>query len=132
LAALCPAGYVGNASADECDNSPLANIPFRIGIPYTEAFTEDLNTDGNGPDRTRWGLLALNTDGSGVRWFVPLFVGANARGYFGTPTISDGAVYVSTYSHLFSLDTATGAEQWEIRTDDGGFSAAGKWTSTSS
>ncbi len=299
LAALCPPGYVGNASADECDNSPLANIPFRIGIPYTEAFTEDLNTDNDGivtfalfpsdqirliealppdttryvvycvdgsgnelnitypddaggnqalgvvdvflagasdvlcdwynvpflptvrateapgqakncataettgdvskqaamgggnaartgeqqgpgpkgiplldeaflqglrapvgemavcgirtkegtpilasdgvayvggtfnapgsdsiaPDRTTWGLLALNTDGSGVRWFAPLFVGANARGYFGTPTISDGAVYVSTFSELFSLDAATGAEQWKIRTDDGGFAS---------
>lgn len=299
LSALCPASYVGNASADECDDNPVANMPFRIGIPNTEAFTNYTSTSGDGivnfemfpsdtvriiaelpqgitryvvycvdgfsnelditypddaggnqalglvdvsahsandvlcdwynvpflpvvkvteapdqarncatadvsgdvstqfamdggdpartgeqpgpgpkgiplldeaflqglrapvgetpicgirtkegtpilatdgvayvggtfnapgsdsiaPERTTWGLLAINTDGSGVRWFAPLLIGANARGYFGTPTISNGSVYVSTPTEFIRLDAATGAEQWKITIESGGVSS---------
>jgi hypothetical protein len=36
LAARCPAGYAGDASADECDGSPMADVTFRVGRPYTD------------------------------------------------------------------------------------------------
>lgn len=46
--AECPAGYMGSASADECDNSPAAGVLFRIGRPFTEAFTDFVPTDNDG------------------------------------------------------------------------------------
>jgi hypothetical protein len=36
LAARCPAGYTGDASADECDDSPMPDVTFRVGRPYTD------------------------------------------------------------------------------------------------
>lgn len=48
LAALCPEGYVGNASADECDDSPISGVPFQIAIPFTEAITDPVLTDEEG------------------------------------------------------------------------------------
>lgn len=47
-AAECPAGYAGDASADECDANPIAGVPFRVGRPYSEAFYEDVPTDVKG------------------------------------------------------------------------------------
>lgn len=47
-AAECPAGYAGDASADQCDANPITGAPFRVGRPYTEAFYEDVPTDANG------------------------------------------------------------------------------------
>jgi hypothetical protein len=38
LAALCPPYYVGDASADECDNAPMPGVGFRVGRPYTDFF----------------------------------------------------------------------------------------------
>jgi hypothetical protein len=38
LAARCPAGYMGDASADECDDAPMPGVAFRAGRPYTDFF----------------------------------------------------------------------------------------------
>lgn len=46
--AECPAGYVGDASADECDANPVSGVPFRIGRPFTDAFTDFVATDDEG------------------------------------------------------------------------------------
>lgn len=46
--AQCPAGYVGDASADECDANPVSGVPFRIGLPFTDAFTDFVATDNEG------------------------------------------------------------------------------------
>ena len=36
FAARCPAGYAGDASADECDDSPMPDVTFRVGRPFTD------------------------------------------------------------------------------------------------
>jgi hypothetical protein len=54
--AECPPGYVGEASADECDTSPVTGVPFRVGRPFTEAFTDYVPTDDEG-------LVAFEFDG---------------------------------------------------------------------
>lgn len=46
--AECPAGYVGDASAEECDANPVSGVPFRIGLPFTDAFTDFVATDNEG------------------------------------------------------------------------------------
>jgi hypothetical protein len=46
--AECPVGYVGDASADECDANPVSGVPFRIGLPFTDAFTDYVATDDEG------------------------------------------------------------------------------------
>lgn len=46
--AECSSEYTGNASADECDDNPVAGIPFRVGRPYSEAFTWDVPTNDDG------------------------------------------------------------------------------------
>jgi hypothetical protein len=47
LAARCPAGYAGDASADECDNTPMPAVTFRVGRPYTD-FVITTRTDDEG------------------------------------------------------------------------------------
>ncbi len=47
LAARCPADYVGSASADECDHSPMPGVVFRVGRPSTDFFLTAL-TDATG------------------------------------------------------------------------------------
>ena len=47
LAARCPAGYTGDASADECDDSPMPDVTFRVGRPYTD-FVITARTDDAG------------------------------------------------------------------------------------
>ena len=47
LAARCPAGYAGDASADECDDTPMAAVNFRVGRPYTD-FVITARTDDDG------------------------------------------------------------------------------------
>lgn len=46
--AECPVGYVGDASADECDANPVSSVPFQIGLPFTDAFTDFVVTDNEG------------------------------------------------------------------------------------
>jgi hypothetical protein len=46
--AECPAGYVGDASADECDSNPVPGVPFQVGRPFTDAFYENVPTDAEG------------------------------------------------------------------------------------
>jgi hypothetical protein len=45
--ARCPAGYAGDASADECDDTPGVDVPFRVGRPLTDFFTT-ARTDDEG------------------------------------------------------------------------------------
>lgn len=59
-AAECPAGYTGNASADECDDNPIIGVPFRVGRPFTEAFYEDVPTNSQGLVSFEIGGLPLN------------------------------------------------------------------------
>jgi hypothetical protein len=47
LAARCPATYVGDASADECDNAPMPGVAFRVGRPFTDFFMSAY-TDASG------------------------------------------------------------------------------------
>lgn len=47
LAARCPAVYAGDASADECDDSPMPDVTFRVGRPYTD-FVITARTDDAG------------------------------------------------------------------------------------
>ena len=47
LAARCPAGYAGDASADECDDTPMPAVTFRVGRPYTD-FVITARTDDDG------------------------------------------------------------------------------------
>lgn len=54
--AECPPGYMGDASADECDANPVPGVPFRIGRPFTDAFYENVSTDAEG-------LVAFEFDG---------------------------------------------------------------------
>jgi len=61
-AAECPAGYAGNASSDECDDNPAAGVSFRIGRPFTEAFTDYVPTDGEG--LVYFGFAGLPLDGT--------------------------------------------------------------------
>jgi hypothetical protein len=56
LTALCPAGYAGDASADECDANPMAGVSFRIGRPFTDAFSDYVPTNTEG-------LVAFEFDG---------------------------------------------------------------------
>lgn len=46
--AECPPGYMGGASADECDANPVPGVPFRIGTPFTDAFSANVSTDAEG------------------------------------------------------------------------------------
>lgn len=46
-AAQCPAGYAGDASADQCDANPVAGVEFRIGLPGSD-FYEFTPTDAGG------------------------------------------------------------------------------------
>jgi hypothetical protein len=57
--ASCPAGYAGDASADECDATPVAGVPFRVGRPLTDFFTT-ARTDGEG-------LLVFDIEGLPLR-----------------------------------------------------------------
>lgn len=54
--AECPPGYMGDASADECDANPVPGVPFRIGRPFTDAFSANVSTDPEG-------LVAFEFDG---------------------------------------------------------------------
>lgn len=54
--AECPPGYAGDASADECDENPIAGVRFRVGRPFTDAFYEYVPTDAEG-------LVAFEIDG---------------------------------------------------------------------
>jgi hypothetical protein len=47
LAARCPVGYAGVASADECDDSPMPEVTFWVGRPYTD-FVITARTDMEG------------------------------------------------------------------------------------
>jgi hypothetical protein len=47
LAARCPAVYAGDASADECDDTPMPDVTFRVGRPYTD-FVITARTDDEG------------------------------------------------------------------------------------
>lgn len=46
--AACPSSYTGDASADECDANPVPGVPFRIGRPFTDAFSDNVPTDAEG------------------------------------------------------------------------------------
>ena len=47
FAARCPAGYAGDASADECDDAPVQDVTFRVGRPFTDfVITGRTNSDG--------------------------------------------------------------------------------------
>ncbi len=54
--AECPVGYAGDASADECDDNPIAGVPFTVGRPNSDAFYEYVPTDAGG-------LVAFEFDG---------------------------------------------------------------------
>ena len=47
LTARCPAVYAGDASADECDDSPMPNVTFRVGRPFAH-FVITARTDDAG------------------------------------------------------------------------------------
>jgi hypothetical protein len=47
LAARCPAGYMGDASADECDDFPMPDVTFRVGRPFSD-FVITARTDDAG------------------------------------------------------------------------------------
>lgn len=46
--AECPPEYTGDASNDECDGNPVPGVPFRIGRPNSEAFTNFMSTGDDG------------------------------------------------------------------------------------
>ncbi len=54
--AECWPGYEGDASANECDANPVPGIPFRVGRPFTDVFSEYIPTDAEG-------LVAFGFDG---------------------------------------------------------------------
>ena len=47
FATRCTAGYPGHASADECDDTPMPNVTFRVGRPFTD-FVMTARTDDAG------------------------------------------------------------------------------------
>lgn len=53
---------MGDASADECDDNPSAGVPFRVGRPFTDAFTDFVPTDGEG--LVTFGFDGLPLDGT--------------------------------------------------------------------
>ena len=47
LAAECPAGYAEDASTDECDDSPMPDVTFRVSRPLTDfVITERTDDEG--------------------------------------------------------------------------------------
>lgn len=54
--AECPAGYAGDASADECDDNPVAGVLFTVGRPNSDAVYESVPTDAGG-------IVAFEFDG---------------------------------------------------------------------
>lgn len=59
-AAACPPDYAGDASADECDADPVAGVPFRVGRPFSEAFTDYVTTGDDGQVVLRFDGLPAN------------------------------------------------------------------------
>lgn len=60
LSAQCPPGYAGSASADECDNNPLPGVRFRVGRPFTDAFTDFASTSMEGLASFEFDGMPLN------------------------------------------------------------------------
>lgn len=54
--AECPVGYTGDASADQCDDNPVADVLFTVGRPGSDAFYESVPTDAGG-------IVAFEFDG---------------------------------------------------------------------